>query len=94
MCVTGRPGEPELLHRLDADHVRELDVADEGFVDVGERHVGVVQREQAGVAGEMQDRPILEHAERHHADAGDGDALELQSAPHAGTAPDATGRNR
>ena len=54
---------------------------------------GVVQREQPGVARQVHERESLQHAERHHPDAGDGDALELQTVPHHRALPP-TGRNR
>ena len=79
-----QPGQPELLHGLDAEHGGGLDVAHEGLVDVGERHVGIVQGEEAGVAGQVRAGDVLVHAEADHADAGDGHAVELQAvAAHA-----------
>ena len=77
-----QPGQPELLHGLDPEHRRRLDVADEGLVDVGQRHAGVVQGEQPGVAGQVRARDVLAHAEAHHADAGHGDAVEAQAVLH------------
>ncbi len=77
------PGQAELLHGLDAQHGGRLDVPHEGLVDVGERHVGIVQGEEAGVPRQDGAGDVLVHAETDHADAGDGDAVELESPPHA-----------
>ena len=41
-----------------------------------------MQRQQAGVAGQVGARDLLEHAEAHHADAGDGHAVEPQAVAH------------
>ncbi len=53
MWVTGSPVSPSSFMALMPEHGGGLDVAHEGLVDVGERHARIVQREQAGVAGEV-----------------------------------------
>ena len=89
MWVTGRPVRPSSFMALMPSIDAGLDVADEGLVDVGQRDAGVVQGEQAGVAGQLGGAAVRVVAEPDHADAGDGGALDL----HAG-APDSIGRNR
>ena len=94
MCVTGQPGESELLHGLDAEHRGGLDVSHEGLVDVGEGHARIVEREQPGVPGQVRTGDVLEHAEADHADAGHGHVVELEAVLHAAPPVDAVPAGR
>ncbi len=82
MCVTGSPVSPSSFIALMPEHGGRLDVPDEGLVDVVEGHARIVQREQPGVPGEVGAGDVLEHPEAHHADAGDGDAVEPEAVLH------------
>ncbi len=85
----GQPGEAELLHRLDADHGRRLDVPHEGLVHVGQGDAGIAQRRQPGVAGQLRGAAIRVSPEPHHPDPGDGRPLDLHAPP-----PTVTGLKR
>ncbi len=89
-------GEAELLHRLHADHRPRRDVAHHRLVDVGQGHARVVQREQPGIASDVHERDVTQVGEAHHPDAGDRDALELQTRASSAAPLRAlpTGRNR
>lgn len=82
----GQAGQAELLHRLDADHRRRLEVAHEDLVDGGQGDAGVAEGQEPGVTGEVDPGPIPVAAEAHHADARDGGAFD----PH-GVAPSSVG---
>ena len=55
----------------------KAEVPDEHLVDVAEVHAGVVHREQARVAGQLDLRDVVVHVEADLTDAGDGDSVEL-----------------